>query len=252
MIGILYDAANEARGAAVTTSPLPAPGYSAADLTDGLLGRRWRGGVSALNTTFTLVLPATFSPRTIDFISLHDIRAISTIGAVPWRVRAILTVAGSAPGPEVVTFDLERGSAFLRPVPVTTSSSVTVTVIVSTDFAAPLEVGEICVGELTEVHPHFREVDVSDDPVVVANGSFRTMIAPPRMVWDMTWPPMREDVLGPLLAAADHSLRPVVFVPDTEGALALHGHLDSPDSYSRDVNRFVHRRLTFTESRRGL
>lgn len=241
MFGFVTDTNNYARIASIVSSS----GGNVSLLQDGKIGRRLASNPATVHT-FTITIPATVDYKTINFVSLHELR-------YPWGISSVsaevVSEGGFAP---VSTTLFERDSATLLLGEVISTGIMVVEVKVILPSSGRIELGEIVVGKLDAFSFHFRSATITDAPTIVANGDNRVMVAPSQLTYNLEYPPSRINEFDTVIASSEGGLNPVVFMPNITRLYSVYGYLENSDVVIIDENHLYNRSLQFTESRRGL
>lgn len=253
---LLHDRDNWLRNgqATITSSPAPKPGYTRDALFDGSQAILYR----AVGVADKRIVITPSSASLLTYFAAHDLRIHEgTITGAMLRANlgsGFETLRQWTPA-EIEESNWSIGWVGGRP------SAVVVEFIVTTTLSgAEWSLGEIVVGSgaiiggLSQMWPTpARQTVHARTWNTVANGPWRTKLAEPVSSYTLTFPAGREERLRQIYEASGGGLRPVSFMPDTEGPAAVHGHISDEHTISLGLGGvYEESQLLVTESMRSL
>lgn len=223
---LLHDKNNWLRTgrASITDAPPPVFGYSLDALTDGVQAIPYRGvGIATKRIEITLSGGGTPS-----FISVHDVQIY---GAEVTGITIYDYFSGWSTRREFSSQEVARAGGSVGAYGIFRAGIERIRVRIWGSSSAEFSIGEICVGvpsvgssSTTNVLRQ-RRLSLSRKWNTIGNGPWRTKLAEDRRAYSIEFPPSFQDALEEQLAASEGGLRPVSFMPDASGPLAIHGHL---------------------------
>lgn len=214
--------------ASLHSAPPAVIGYSTEAMWDGAQAIPYRGVAVAMKY-IEIALPAGPAPL---YLGIHDVRAY---GAEVTGIIVDDYTTGYSVRKTITAEELAASGGSVGLHGVFRSTAQRIRIRIQALSSVEFSVGEICVGNPVVGNGSgalvpARSLERSWKWNTVENGPWRTKLAEPVRAYSLEFPPGREDAAESLFRNSEGGLRPVSFMPHSEGAAAVHGHLS--DEYT--------------------